>query len=100
MAKRKTKKMDVIDITPKAEKITEEQLTKLQTAVKDINQVQHQIGVLEAKKHSMIHGMTRHQDTLMNLQDEFQKDYGTVDIDIDDGTIRYEKENGEVNKED
>ena len=101
MAKRKTPKIkDVIDITPKPEKITEEQLIKLQVAVKDINQVQHQIGVLEAKKHSMIHGMTRNQDTLMTLQDEFQKDYGTVDIDINDGTIRYEKENGEVNKKD
>ena len=101
MAKRKTPKMkDVIDITPKPEKITDEQLKKLQTTIKDINQVQHQIGVLESKKHSMIHGMAEHQSTLMDMQQMFMKDYGTIDIDINDGTIKYEKENGEVNKKD
>ena len=101
MAKRKTPKVDkIIDITPPPERITEAQLKKLQTAIKDINQVQHQIGVLEAKKHSMIHGMAEHQSTLLDLQAEFEKDYGTMDIDINDGTIKYEKENGEINKED
>tara|TARA_R100001082_G_C4352428_1_gene155190 strand:- start:38 stop:334 length:297 start_codon:yes stop_codon:yes gene_type:complete len=98
MAKTK-KKEEVIDFT-KPEKITEDQLKKLRSVVTDINQVQHQIGVLEAKKHSMIHGMAEHQSVLMQLREEFEKDYGTIDIDINDGTIKYEKENGEINKED
>ena len=90
MAKRKTPKIkDVIDITPKPEKITEEQLIKLQVAVKDINQVQHQIGVLEAKKHSMLHGMGENQKLLLELQEEFNKDYGTYDVSIKDGVINY-----------
>jgi len=31
------------------------------------------------------------------LQGEFEKDYGTYDVNIQDGTINYPKENGETN---
>jgi len=34
------------------------------------------------------------------MRDTFEKDYGTADVNIQDGTINYPKENGEVNKED
>ena len=34
------------------------------------------------------------------MQELFTKEYGTMDIDINDGSIKYEKENGEANKED
>jgi len=30
------------------------------------------------------------------LQNEFEKEYGTFDINIQDGTINYEKENGQA----
>ena len=32
--------------------------------------------------------------------EQLEKDYGTFDVNIQDGTINYTKENGEVNKED
>ena len=101
MAKRKTPKVkDIIDITPKPEKITEEQLTKAQSLVKDINLMHHEIGVIEAKKHSLIHNMAGQQKVLFDMQDEFKVEYGTDDIDIQTGTINYSKENGETNKKD
>ena len=40
------------------------------------------------------------QYRLGELQTEFQKEYGTFDINIEDGTINYPKENGETDKED
>ena len=86
------KKEKVVDLKPKAEKISEEQLKKLQTTVSDINQVQFQLGSLEVQKHSMLHGMTTNQNSLVEMQDEFQKDYGTFDININDGTINYKDE--------
>ena len=99
MAKRKTPKVDnVIDLKP--EKITDEQLKKVQDAVSNINQVQFEIGRLETAKHEHMHSMFRFRDQLTALQSEFQKEYGTFDINIQDGTINYPKENGEVNKED
>jgi hypothetical protein len=81
----------------KPEKITDEELKSLQELVKDINMMHHQVGVIEAKKHNMIHGMADHQSKLVDMQEAFTKEYNTIDIDINDGTINYEKENGEIN---
>ena len=101
MAKTKTPKMEkTIDITPKPEKITEDQLTKMQSLVKNVNLMHHEIGVIESKKHSLIHNMIEYQKSLFNLQDEFKKDYGTDDVSVQDGTINYQKENGETDKKD
>ena len=83
----------------KPEKITDEQLIKLQALVKDINLMHHEIGVVEAKKHSMIHNMVTQQNELLRMQKVFEDDYGTLDINVDDGTINY-PENGEANKKD
>ena len=84
----------------KPEKITNEQLDKVQDAVSNINQVQFEIGRLETAKHEHMHSMFRFRDQLTALQSEFQKEYGTFDVNIQDGTINYPKENGEADKKD
>ena len=84
----------------KPEKITDEQLKKVQDTVNNINRSQLEIGSLEVKKHEMMHGIAGLRDELTLLQGEFEKDYGTFDIDIQTGTINYPKENGEANKKD
>jgi ppGpp synthetase/RelA/SpoT-type nucleotidyltranferase len=84
----------------KPEKITDEQLKKVQNTVNSINRAQLEIGSIEVKKHELMHNIAGLRDELTLLQDEFKKDYGTFDINIQDGVINYEKENGEVNKED
>ena len=87
----KTKKMEkVIDLKPKAEKITNEQLKKVQDTVNGINRGQLEIGGLEVKKHEMMHGIAGLRDQLTALQSEFDAEYGTFDINIQDGTINYE----------
>ena len=97
MAKTK-KKEKVIDLKPKAEKITDEQLKKVQDAVNEINKTQLEIGHMEVRKHEMTHVVSRLKEVLTMLQSEFEKEYGTFDVNIQDGTINYPKENGEVNK--
>ena len=47
----------------------------------------------------MLHGIAGIQDELTSLQETFNKEYGTYDINIQDGSINY-PENGEVNKKD
>ena len=84
----------------KPEKITDEQLKKVQDTVNGINRGQLEIGSLELKKHEMMHQIAGLRDELTLLQGEFEKDYGTFDINIQDGTINYPKENGEADKED
>ena len=84
----------------KPEKITKEQLDKVQNTVNNINRSQLEIGAAEVKKHELMHGIAGLRDELTLLQNEFEKDYGTFDVNIEDGTINYPKENGEVNKKD
>ena len=81
----------------KPKKITDKQLEKVQVAINSINRTQLEIGSMEVKKHEMIHAMSVSRDELTALQVEFEKEYGTFDIDIQNGTINYTKENGEVN---
>ena len=81
----------------KPEKITDEQLAKVQESVNNLNRSQLEIGSMEVKKHELMHQIAGLRDALTVLQSEFEKEYGTFDINIQDGTINYPKENGEVN---
>ena len=100
MAKRKTPKGEkIVDLKPKAEKITDEQLQKVQGTVNTINRAQLDLGMLETRKHGMLHNIATIQDQLTILQGEFEKEYGTYDIDIQTGVINY-KEDVEADKKD
>jgi len=87
MAKRKTKKV------AKATKITNEQLDRLQKTVNTINKAQMQIGVFTTNIHQLSHHVAELNDKLTLMQSEFEKEYGTKDISISDGTINYEQTN-------
>ena len=76
----------------KPEKITAEQLKKVQDTVNNLNRSQLEIGSMELKKHEMMHQIAGLRDELTLLQGEFEKDYGTFDINIQDGTINYEED--------
>ncbi len=84
MAKRKTKKAE------KPTKITNEQLNKLQTVVNGINKAQMQIGVFQTNIHQLLHHIAGKNDELLLMQEEIEKQYGTTDVSIIDGTINYE----------
>ena len=85
-------------ITP--EKITDEQLKKVQNTVNTLHRSQLDIGSMEVKKHEIMHQIAGLRDELTVLQSEFEKEYGTFDINIQDGIINYPKENGEADKKD
>jgi hypothetical protein len=82
----------------KSKKITDEQLKKVQDTVNSMNRAQLEIGSMEVRKHEMMHQIAGLRDELTVLQGEFEKEYGTFDVNIQDGTINYPAENGEVNK--
>ena len=84
----------------KPEKVTDEQLNRVQEAVNNINRTQLEIGSMEVQKHELMHRVSSLRESLAILQQEFEKEYGTYDVNIQDGTINYPKENGEVNKKD
>jgi hypothetical protein len=97
MTKTKTKKKEeVIDFT-KPEKITDKQLEKVQTLINDINKCQIEIGQIETRKHAIVHHISTLQESVGVIRLEFEEEYGTADVNIQDGVINYPKENGEVN---
>ena len=83
----------------KPEKITDEQLKKVQKLINSINRGQLEVGAMELQKHENMHGVTVLRGELEEVQNALEKQYGTIDIDIKNGTINY-PENGEVNKKD
>jgi len=82
-------KEEMVDLKPKAEKITEEQLRDLQSVVNDNNAIQFRVGALEAQKHELLHQQASMQSKIIELQNTFSKEYGTFDVDLADGTINY-----------
>ena len=84
----KTKKTE-----SKPEKITNEELNQVQSVINDVNRAQLEIGSFESKKHNLLHHVAQLQEKLGELQVGFEKTYGTADINIQDGTINYPKEN-------
>ena len=80
----------------KPEKVSDEQLKRIQETVSVINRAHSEIGTLETKKHALMHQVSASQEVLHTLQTELEKEYGTFDINIQDGTINYEKENGQA----
>jgi hypothetical protein len=85
MGKKKEEK--VVDLKP--QKITDEQLSEVQRVVNAMNRGQMELGMLETRKHNMLHDVAVIQDKLAKMQGEFEKQYGTFDVNIQDGTINY-----------
>ena len=83
----------------KPEKITDEQLKKVQDTVNNLNRSQLEIGSMEIRKHEMMHQIAGLRDGLTLMKSEFEKEYGTIDVNIQDGTINY-PDNGEADKKD
>ena len=107
MAKRKTKKAEeVINLVPKPEKITDQELNKLQSTVKTIDHITVDIGNMEIKKYALIKALENVQNDIQEMRNDFIKEYGTDNINIQDGTISYPPENpnpegnGETDKKD
>jgi len=96
MAKNTSKKIKELK-AEKPSKITNEELTKVQGIINNINRAQLEIGSMESKKHNLLHHISISQEELGKIQVEFEKTYGTFDINIQDGTINYTSENGKTN---
>jgi len=88
MAKNTSKKIkELKGIKP--EKITDEQLDNIQKLINDINRGQLEVGAMELQKHENMHRISLLRGELEELQDGLEEQYGTIDINIKDGTINY-----------
>ena len=80
----------------KVNKITDEQLTTLQQHVSKINQAQLQLGQVESQKYDIIAMSPNLRKELQEFQQELEKEYGKVNVNISDGTYEDLPEQAEV----
>ena len=78
-----------IDLKPKPEKISQDHLDQIQRLVQSVNSIQYNVGKLESQKHTLLHNLSLTQDRIGVFQDVLKKEYGTFDVNIEDGIINY-----------
>ena len=89
----KAESLKDLEIKPRAEKISEEHLKQMQSLVNAINSMQFNLGRVEMSKHDLLHKISAAQDRISLFQDTLRKEYGTFDINIEDGSINWPEEN-------
>ena len=85
-------KEKMVDLKPKADKISDEHLKELQGILNITNNLQFNIGKLEGQKHSLLHELSITQNRVIEMQDKLSKEYGTYDVNVIDGTINKKKD--------
>ena len=83
------KKEEVIDLKPKAEKITDEQLKEVQQVISTSNQIKLEVGNIEARKHMLLHELDAVNRKMGEINTKLEEEYGKMDIDINTGAINY-----------
>ena len=89
MAKTKEKE---VELKPRVEKISGEHLKELQQIVNRINGTQFNIGKIEMQKHTLLHDLAVAQDKVAIMQDTLMKEYGSYDVNLNDGSINWPKD--------
>ena len=81
-------------------KIKEEELLLIQEQQKQLNELVHNIGLLESQKHGLLHKIAGVNKEVEDYKEILEAEYGAINIDLEDGTYTEIKENVEGNKED
>ena len=68
-------------------KLKEDELKSLQDAIAKVNNIQMQIGGLEAQKHELLHSINKASEELSVVQKELEGEYGQVSINVQTGEI-------------
>ena len=76
-------------------KITDEQLQKVQAQVKVRGQLISDIGAVEAQKHELLHALNNVVQKTKETADELEKEYGKININLQDGTYEVVEEEKE-----
>ena len=81
-------------------KIKEKELKKIQEQQTKLNELVHNIGLLESQKHGLLHDIAGVNKDIEEYKTVLEKEYGAININVEDGTYTEIKEDVEGNKED
>jgi vacuolar-type H+-ATPase subunit D/Vma8 len=81
-------------------KIKKEELKLIQEQQKKLNELVHNIGLLESQKHGLLHEIAGVNKEIEDYKEVLETEYGAINIDLEDGSYTEIKEDVEGNKED
>ena len=81
-------------------KIKEEELKLIQEQQKKLNELVHNIGLLESQKHGMLHEIAVVNKEIEDYKEILEAECGAINIDLENGTYTKIKTDVESNKED
>ena len=84
----------------KAKKITEEELQSIKELQNTLNNIIQNIGVLEAQKHRFLHEVADCNKEIEDFKVKLESKYGSVNINLEDGTYTDVKEDVKSDKKD
>ena len=67
-------------------KIKEDQLKKIQEQQAAVTKILNEVGYLEANKHGLLHELAGVNQEIEDFKGELEKEYGAVNINLEDGT--------------
>ena len=73
-------------------KIKEEQLKKIQDQQGKVSKILKEVGYLEANKHGLLHELAEINKEVEEFKGELEKEYGQVNINLEDGSYTEIKE--------
>tara|TARA_R100000231_G_scaffold78810_1_gene60904 strand:- start:360 stop:608 length:249 start_codon:yes stop_codon:yes gene_type:complete len=79
-------------------KVKEEQLTKIKDQQEKLNELIHNIGLLESQKHGLLHEIAKVNVEVEEYKQELEEEYGAININLEDGTYTKIEEDVESNK--
>lgn len=78
-------------------KITTEELEKIQKQQGELNKIINNVGVLETQKHGLLHELAVVNKDVEDFKLELEKTYGSININMEDGSYEaIEKEEQNV----
>ena len=81
-------------------KIKEKELKTIQKQQTKLNELVHNIGLLESQKHGLLHDIAIANKDIEEYKSVLEKEYGAININVEDGTYTKIEKDVESNKED
>tara|TARA_Y100000593_G_C4264290_1_gene313920 strand:- start:745 stop:1056 length:312 start_codon:yes stop_codon:yes gene_type:complete len=78
-----------IKVKERKEKISKKHLQQMQGLINTINAIQFNIGKMEVQKQQALDEMKTQQKSIGAMQDVLVREYGTFDVNINDGSINW-----------
>jgi hypothetical protein len=81
-------------------KIKEEELKTIQEQQTKLNELVQNIGLLESQKHGLLHDIAGVNKDIEEYKSVLEKEYGAININVEDGTYTEIEKDVEGNKKD